>query len=169
MLHLHNNVIVTWKSFEIWPILQEISSLKVQTMRILNPVYVPVNQLQQFLEIPPAQFELKIAKCLRLVPNSKQLQFVCPTQQFAMTSSYKRQASPIDMNTRKSSSSHIDDMTFENSASRHQTSLNEEGQTGRDHQQQLQEETHSSLFLGTNNTNYKLVIRMPSIEYSIPS
>jgi hypothetical protein len=90
------------------------------------------------------------------------------TQQFQLASPSKRHASPIDLNSRKSSSSH-DDMVFENYVSKHQASVSDEGLTGRDHYYLLQEETHTSLFLGSNNMNYKIVIRMPSIEYSIPS
>lgn len=38
ILHLRNNVIVTLKSFEIWPIIQD---GKIQ--KVLNPVYVPMS------------------------------------------------------------------------------------------------------------------------------
>lgn len=31
------------------------------------------------------------------------------------------------------------------------------------------EEVHTSLYLQSTNTDYKLVIRMPSVEYSIPA
>ena len=45
-IHLRNNVIVTWKSIEIWPILQEENEVK-----ILNPVYVPVNELLSYMDM----------------------------------------------------------------------------------------------------------------------
>ena len=33
----------------------------------------------------------------------------------------------------------------------------------------LPEEIHTSLFLQSNNTDYKVVIRPPSVEYNIPA
>lgn len=45
-LHMRNNVIVSWKSFEIWVIQQGVD---LASSKILNPLYVPMEEATKML------------------------------------------------------------------------------------------------------------------------
>ena len=59
-LHNRSNIVVQWKSFEIWVVRLEYAgganatSNKLLNRKILNPVYVPLNELTYLLTLSPS-------------------------------------------------------------------------------------------------------------------
>ena len=76
-LHNRNNIVIQWKSFEIWVIKLEYAgnleskTNKLTSQKILNPVYVPLNELNHLLTLTPSQIELRVVKSLKLSSNGK--------------------------------------------------------------------------------------------------
>lgn len=74
-VHSRNNVLVTWKSFEIQIIrleyTQEKGGKSVLQYKYCNPVYVPMSELTYLLSLPPSQIEIRVIKSLKLSPNGK--------------------------------------------------------------------------------------------------
>lgn len=73
-LHLRNNVIVGWKSFEIWVIQQGVD---LASSKILNPLYVPMEEATKMLSsMTIAQIETHIVNCLKPNATGKQFEYV---------------------------------------------------------------------------------------------
>ena len=76
-LHNRNNIVIQWKSFEIWVIKLEYAGSnesmtnKLTSQKILNPVYVPLNELNHLPTLTPSQIELRVVKSLKLSSNGK--------------------------------------------------------------------------------------------------
>lgn len=80
-LHLRNNIVVTWKSFEIQVIRLEYAGAEgsdnnALQPRYLNPVYVPMSELSILLNSSPSQIEQRILKSLKQSSNGKQFIYV---------------------------------------------------------------------------------------------
>ena len=55
-----NNVIVSWRSFEIWLIKQENNSVKIQ-----NPIYIPLEHALKLADKSTAEIEAHVIKSLK--------------------------------------------------------------------------------------------------------
>ena len=81
-LHNRNNIVIQWKSFEIWTVKTEFSGShesmtnKLIGQKILNPVYVPLSELNHLLTLNESQIELRVVKSLKIGPNGKQFIYV---------------------------------------------------------------------------------------------
>ena len=82
-LHNRNNIVVQWKSFEILIFKLEyeqntlgVEALKKVSKKILNPVYVPLHELNYLLTLTPIQIETLVIKSLKLSQNGKQFIYV---------------------------------------------------------------------------------------------
>ena len=76
-LHQRNNIVIQWKSFEIYVVKleyagsTEAASNKIVNRKILNPVYVPLSELNHLLTLAPDQIKLRVVKSLKIGPNGK--------------------------------------------------------------------------------------------------
>ena len=81
-LHNRNNIVIQWKSFEIWTVKMEFEGghdsmhNKLVSQKILNPVYVPLTELNHLLTLTESQIELRVVKSLKIGPNGKQFLYV---------------------------------------------------------------------------------------------
>jgi len=81
-LHNRSNIVVQWKSFEIWIVRLEYSTgsdqghNKLVGRKILNPVYVPFSELNYLLTLSPIKMEVRVVKSLRLGPTGTQFVYV---------------------------------------------------------------------------------------------
>lgn len=72
-LHMRNNVIVSWKSFEIWVIQQGVD---FGSSKILNPLYVPMEEAKAMLSsMSVTQIENHIVNCLKPNATGKRFEY----------------------------------------------------------------------------------------------
>lgn len=137
---------------------QQIAEKINQPYKFFNPIYVPILQAQSLLKLTPDQLELRIIRDLKLAPNGKNFIYQ-PHQSEEVSNS--RNSSPLNkgmnspIKTQKSKDLLLSKAT--------------ENTTDEALDDILPEEIHTSLFLQSNNTDYKVVIRPPSVEYNIPA
>jgi hypothetical protein len=81
-LHNGSNIVVQWKSFEIWVIKLEFAGTadnhqnKVTKRKILNPIYVPISELNYLLTLSERQIETRVVKSLKIGPNGTNFIYV---------------------------------------------------------------------------------------------
>ena len=68
-LHKSNNIIICWKSFEVWLVRLDYQEVKEKTpsgeiriteipnQHILNPIYAPLNEAVSLLNLPTEEIE----------------------------------------------------------------------------------------------------------------
>ena len=111
---------------------------------------------------------MKIVRDLKLASNEKSFIYI-PTTDEIRSESQAKQSEPspvnkVDSPTRTPGKrAKLSDLSPSRASVKSQESIQEPVEDI------LPEEIHTSLFLQSNNTDYKIVIRPPSVEYSIPA
>lgn len=68
LIHETQHVIVTFKSFEIWPIQTDTDG----QVRVMKPVYVPTIEAMNYMDLSVSLIETKVCRSLKLMPNGRQ-------------------------------------------------------------------------------------------------
>ena len=174
---------------------------KIVSRKLLNPVYVPLQELSHLLGLHPSQIETRVIKSLKLGPGEKNFMYVpydvpqgqqpdSASETFSRRPSFsssvnnangKNMMSPKDSNL--GNSSFFDGMTPERGTSFKQAAASDQqpdsSVLAKTHnsstsnlgvlEDKLPDEIVTSLYIQQVGSDYTIVIRPPSIEYSIPS
>ena len=112
---------------------------------------------------------MKIVRDLKLAPNEKSFIYVPTTDNEIRSDSQAKQSEPSPQNKVESPTRTHGNRTKLSDMSPSRASVKSQESVQEPVEDILPEEIHTSLFLQSNNTDYKIVIRPPSVEYSIPA